>query len=161
MEKTKFGTIVLSINVLATFVLLATALQGSKRVLFGLDSLHLHVLLSLAAALGIFFAHTWVAIYLVSLNREMRRFISENGLTSRARDLLVPPAFLGWSLALLLVLLVTFFLGPAVLLGKAPSWSHTTAFWLTLAVQLWSLGVEFRALRVCKENLIQLNRTPV
>ncbi len=158
MRKTKFGVIVLSINALATAVLLATALQGSKRVLFGLESIQLHVLLALTASLGIFFAHSWVVIYLVSLGRELRSCIAKHGLQDESAGLLATPAFLGWALAPLGILLVTYFLGIAVLLGRVPAWSHSTAFWIALALQLWSLGVEKRAMRTYEANLNRLHQ---
>ena len=158
MKKGRFGSIVLTISLLATGVLILTAIQGGHRDMFGDDATQTHVFLALIATLTLIFAHTWVALYLVSVGRQVRGFMESRGLEKDHGNFLESPHFLGWSAGALALLLVTFFLGPASLLGRVPTWLHTAFFVAATVVHLWSLVVEKRALQAREGHLLELSR---
>ncbi len=157
MTQGKFGRILIVTNLLATLVLIATAIQGSHRPVMGHLPINVHVMLALVASLVILFAQVWVALYLISLKRELKGVAESRGDSATAAALNFPP-YLGWLGGALFLLLILFLLGPAVLLGRVPVWVHSAAFFAAVAVNLASLVAERRALRASDQALTRFSQ---
>ena len=137
----QFGRILLVIGILATLALVAVGIEG-YRMEISREAIRRHLALSLVVVLALFFAHCWNFLYLSSLGRGLRAFdgLSIDGWRWRERR---PTAFA--LAAAVISLLGLFLLGPAAMLDMIPGWFHGVAFVLALALQVWALVLESRA----------------
>jgi hypothetical protein len=144
--KQRFGKVLLVLSLLATLGLVATGIQG-----YGIESLgdrpalELHLTLAMVSILIIFFAHTWIVIYLFSLHRQLRSWATPRGQGPAVAELRAAPA-VRWGSFALLAVLVAFGLGPAAMMVAVPIWLHPLASLLALGIQGVALWLERRAL---------------
>lgn len=150
------GRALLIIGALATLGLLASGVLG-----YLLDSpadalMRQHMLVGLAACLAQLFSHCWILIYLIFTGRAIRETVEESGLdaryTAEAGRFTRPLA--PWLLAAIALGIATFLVGGATATGAVRPWIHHTLFYLTLAVQGWTLWREHRTLRA-NQRLIE------
>ena len=151
------GRALLIIGALATLSFLASGVQG-----YLLDSpaaMTRHMLLALAACLAQLFSHCWILIYLIFTGRAIRETVEESGLDARyaaeAGRFTKPLA--PWLLAAIVLGLATFLVGGATATGAVRPWVHHTLFFLTLAVQGWTLWRERRALRASQTLIHEID----
>ena len=140
-QHARFGKFVWWIGVMATALLIATLVQGFS--VTGQNSLRAHLFLALAATLMMLFSHLWIVIYLRFLRRQVRLHRESRG---EGRQEEVPAAGLRWSAAAILLVFVSFFLGPLGLMGELPSSFHSAVGFAALAAQGLSLRREKRDL---------------
>lgn len=164
----KHGKILLVLGVLGSLALIGAAVQGYGVHGAATDRgpLQTHLIYSLGATLAVFFSHTWVIVYLLSLRRELRKWHrlrpdrqepeeattgsepmgeSSGAGEGAGEDVPVSPS-IGWAAAASVLVLASFLLGPATLLLVVPPWVHGGTFYLALTVQIGALVVELRAL---------------
>ncbi|MEM9290600.1 MAG: hypothetical protein AAGD01_02855 [Acidobacteriota bacterium] len=154
----RFGAILLVIGVIGLGIF---AFTGQSSYAFDplLRERQRKLLWAVAATLPLLFANGWVGIYLIAMGRQLRRW---KGLLPRLEK-----NRWRWgrkALAALIVatgsLIASFLLGPAVLIGQLPPWSHGFAFWLCVCSQgaalvfgWWALVADRRLRRGLAERL--------
>jgi hypothetical protein len=141
------GRALLIVGWLATLGLVADAVLG---YLFDptKTSLTPHLLLGLVACLLLLFSHSWVMFYLIGTGKAIKDAVAEHQLegelaerTKGFKNRTYP-----WLMAAMGLAIATFVLGGGYVAGAVPSWMHEVLFYLTLAVQVWTLVLEGQVL---------------
>jgi hypothetical protein len=153
----KFGRIMILVGIVATLGLVAAGVQGYGGAREG-AALREHILLGLVALLLFVLAHCWVLVYLVGIDRVLRRAPRDAG-----RDEAPEPrlrTFRGLTLSLLLAAVlggvVAFVLGTEVYSGRVSAGLHGAFLWLTVVLQAAAVAVEWRALAASERALRKL-----
>jgi hypothetical protein len=153
------GRALLTIGLMATLGLIATAVLG-----YGLAGptdarLRLHALLALAASLLLLFSHCWIMFYLIGTGRAIKDAVAENHLDPRFYE--ETKGFKNRSYPMLMLALglamATFILGGAAWKGILP-WLHHALFYATLLAQLRALQLERQVLVENERLMADINR---
>lgn len=119
-----------------------------------------HVLLGLASALLLLFAHCWIMFYLIGTGRAIKDAVNEHALdpalyeaTKGYKNRSYPMLMLALGLAM-----ATFILGGGVATGSVPSWIHHALFYATLLAQARALQLEGRVLVENERLMGDINR---
>jgi len=119
-----------------------------------------HVLLGLASALLLLFAHCWIMFYLIGTGRAIKDAVNEHALdpalyeaTKGYKNRSYPMLMLALGLAM-----ATFILGGGVATGSIPSWIHHALFYATLLAQGRALQLEGRVLVEHERLMGDINR---
>jgi hypothetical protein len=119
-----------------------------------------HVLLGLASALLLLFAHCWIMFYLIGTGRAIKDAVKEHALdpalyeaTKGYKNRSYPMLMLALGLAM-----ATFILGGGVATGSIPSWIHHALFYATLLAQGRALQLEGRVLVENERLMGDINR---
>jgi 4-hydroxybenzoate polyprenyltransferase len=118
-----------------------------------------HVLLGLASALLLLFAHCWIMFYLIGTGKAIKEAVKENGLdpaaiedTKRFKNRSYPMLMLAIGLAM-----ATFILGGAAATGSL-NWLHHVLFYATLAAQLRAVQLEWQVLAENQRLMADINQ---
>ncbi len=143
------GRALLIIGALATLGFLASGVLGYLLKGPADSAMTRHVFVALGACLAQLFSHCWIVIYLFVTGWAVRETVEENGLeprfleeAGRLRKSIAP-----WALAAVVLGLATFLLGGSAVMGAVKSRIHHALFFVTVAVQGWTLWRESRVLR--------------
>lgn len=154
------GRALLIIGALATLGFLASGILGYLLQGPSDQAMMRHVLVALAACLAQLFSHCWILIYLFITGWAIRQTVEEGGLETRYveeagrfKRSLVP-----WLLAAVALGIATFLLGGAAARGAAKASIHHGLFFLTLAVQGWTLWREHHVLRANQALITEIDR---
>ena len=154
------GRALLIIGALATLGFLASGVLGYLLKGPGDPAMSRHVFVALASCLAQLFSHCWILIYLLITGRAIRETVEESGLEARYleeaggfRKSVTP-----WAVAAVVLGLATFLLGGAAASGEVKSRIHHSLFFVTVAVQGWSLWRESRALRSNQALIDEIDR---
>jgi 4-hydroxybenzoate polyprenyltransferase len=119
-----------------------------------------HVLLGLASALLLLFAHCWIMFYLIGTGRAIKDAVKEHGLdpalveaTKSYKNRSYPMLMLALGLAM-----ATFILGGGVATGTIPNWIHHALFYATLLAQARALQLEGQVLVENERLMSDINR---
>jgi 4-hydroxybenzoate polyprenyltransferase len=119
-----------------------------------------HVLLGLASALLLLFAHCWIMFYLIGTGKAIKDAVKEHGLesdiveaTKSYKNRSYPMLMLALGLAM-----ATFILGGGVATGAVPNWVHHVLFYSTLLAQARALQLEHRVLVENERLMADVNR---
>ncbi|MEZ5331405.1 MAG: hypothetical protein R2991_05000 [Thermoanaerobaculia bacterium] len=138
------GRALLIIGWCGTLAFVATAVLG-----YGVDSMESmgrHMLVALVACFLLLFSHCWILFFLIGTGKAVKETVAradlEGDFVERTRRFKMesnPPMMLA-----MLLIMATFIVGGGVQTEVIPVWIHHALFFLTLAVQLWTLVVEHR-----------------
>jgi hypothetical protein len=152
------GRALLIVGWLATVGLAATAVIGY--LLEPSDSIQTHLLLGLVACLLLLFSHSWVMFYLIGTGKAIKDAVHENHLETELAER--TKAFKNrtypWLMAAMGLGIATFVLGAPVLTGSLPGWAHALMFYVTTAVQVWSLVLEGQVLLQNEQLMNEINQ---
>ncbi len=154
------GRALLVIGWMATLGLVVTGVLGYFLAGPADAGLSRHVLLGLASALLLLFAHCWIMFYLIGTGKAIKDAVKENALdpelyeaTKGYKNRSYPMLMLALGLAM-----ATFILGGGVATGAVPNWIHHVLFYATLFAQGRALQLEGQVL-VANERLMgDINR---
>ncbi len=154
------GRALLVIGWMATAGLVATGIFGYLLKAPTDPGLPRHVLLGLASALLLLFAHCWIMFYLIGTGKAIKDAVKENGLpadmieaTKRYKNRSYPMLMLALGLAM-----ATFILGGGVATGSIPNWIHHALFYATLLAQGRALQLEGQVLVENERLMADINR---
>lgn len=154
------GRALLVIGWMATAGLVATGILGYLLKAPADPGLPRHVLLGLASALLLLFAHCWIMFYLIGTGKAIKDAVKENDLpadmveaTKRFKNRSYPVLMLALGLAM-----ATFILGGGVATGAIPAWVHQTLFYATLLAQARALQLEGQVLAENERLMGDINR---
>lgn len=138
------GRALLIVGWCGTVAFVATAVMG-----YGIDSMESmgrHMLLALVACFLVLFSHCWILFFLIGTGKAVKDAVGRAGLsgdfverTRRFKMQSNPPMMLA-----MVLVMATFIVGGGVQTRVVPAWIHHALFYVTLAVQLWTLAVEHR-----------------
>lgn len=152
------GRALLVVGWVATAGLVATGVLGYSVTREG--GIGLHMLVGLVSALLILFSHCWIMFYLIGTGKAIKTAVADGGLESavieRTKDF-KNDSYPSLMLAMGLVM-ATFIIGGGVATEVIPPWIHHGLFYLTLLVQLRTLGIEYRVLRENETLMAQVSR---
>jgi len=148
------GRALLVVGWCGTAAFVATAVMG-----YGIDSMEAmgrHMLVALVACFLLLFSHCWILFFLIGTGKAVKDTVGRAGLpaelverTRRFKMESNPPMMLAMILAM-----ATFIVGGGVQTRVIPSWIHHALFFVTLAVQLWTLRIEHRVV-TANERLLR------
>jgi 4-hydroxybenzoate polyprenyltransferase len=154
------GRALLVIGWMATLGLVATGVLGYLVDSPADPGLPRHVLLGLASALLLLFAHCWIMFYLIGTGKAIKDAVKEHGLeesiveaTKAYKNRSYPMLMLALGLAM-----ATFILGGGVATGTVPNWIHHVLFYATLAAQGRALQLEHHVLVENERLMASVNR---
>lgn len=152
------GRALLMIGWLAAGGLLIAGFDGYR--VDGSEGLSRHVLLALLASLLLLFSHCWILFYLIGTGKVIKGAVAEHGLDPEMLDQIreFKNQTSPWLLLAMILAIVTFVLGGAVVTKSVPAWLHQVLFFVTVTVQVFTLRRETRVL-IANERLISdINR---
>jgi 4-hydroxybenzoate polyprenyltransferase len=154
------GRALLVVGWMATAGLVATGVLGYLMKAPTDPGLPRHVLLGLASALLLLFAHCWIMFYLIGTGRAIKDAVREHGLspdlveaTKSYKNRSYPMLMLALGLAM-----ATFILGGGVATGSVPNWIHHALFYATLLAQARALQLEGQVLVENERLMADVNR---
>jgi len=154
------GRALLVIGLMATLGLVAAGAFGYALAGPADPGLQRHVLLGLAGALLLLFAHCWIMFYLIGTGRAIKDAVKEHGLdpdlveqTKAFKNQSYPMLMLAIGLAM-----ATFILGGGVATGAVPNWVHHGLFYAMLLAQGRALQLEHRVLDGNERLMADINR---
>jgi len=118
-----------------------------------------HVLVGLVASLLFLFAHCWVMFYLIGTGKAIKDAVAEYELEPELaeRTKVFKNRSYPWLMLAMGLVIATFVMGGAYLAGATPSWIHELLFYLTLAVQVWTLVIEGQVLMANERLMNEIN----
>jgi len=129
------------------FVLTLAAAGTGYLVDYG-DRYPLHMGLSLAAGLALFFSQAWFVLYLLLTHRLLTRTGRETGAPEMAeRSRRFVTSITPFALVTLAGVVVLSMLGGKILAGDHPAGVHHLVAWITILAGAVALAFEFRATR--------------
>jgi len=152
------GRALLIVGWCGTAAFVATAVMG-----YGIDSMESmgrHMLVALVACFLVLFSHCWILFFLIGTGKAVKDAVGRASLagdfvdrTKRFKMESNPPMMLAMVLAM-----ATFIVGGGVQTRVVPGWIHHSLFWITLAVQLWTLFVEHRVISANERLLREVDQ---
>lgn len=156
------GRALLIVGWLATLGIVASAVVG---YLLGgpSGSVTTHILLGLVAALLLLFSHSWVMFYLIGTGKAIKEAVARYELEAELaeRTKTFKSRSYPWLMLAMGLVIATFVMGGAYLAGAAPSWIHEVLFYVTLAVQVWTLTLEGQVLMANERLMREINARAV
>ena len=154
------GRALLIIGALATLGFLASGVLGYLLQGPADPGMTRHVFTALASCLAQLFSHCWILIYLIITGRAIRETVEEHGLEERYLEEAggFKKSVVPWALAAVALGVATFLLGGAAVSGEVKSRIHHALFFVTVAVQGWTLWQERRALRANQALIDEVDR---
>ena len=152
------GRALLTIGWLATLGFAAAGAVGYRA---GADqTFQLHLLLALVSCLLLLFSHCWILFYLIGTGKAIKDAVSENRLEAEivAATRRFKQRSSGWVTLAMLLAMATFVVGGGVYAHQVPVWIHHALFYVTAAVQVWTLRREHQVLAANDRLMADLDR---
>ncbi len=139
----------LGVGAMGTLGLLAAAVHGYLRNAFG-PAVNWHATAGLAGSLLILFSHCWILFFLVGTGKAVKEAVNRSGLEQEyiERTKVFKKQLYPWLMLAMGLVIATFVNGGWTYGGGAESgvWWHRIMAPLTVAVQFWTLYLEFDVL---------------
>lgn len=123
-------------------------------------SLGWHLLAALFSTLLLLFSHSWILFYLIGTGKAIKTAAHEHDLGGDLAE--KTRAFKNrsnsWLMLAMMAVMATFIVGGGVATGVLPVWVHSSLFWMTLALQVWTLVIEGRVLGDNERLMRQVDR---
>ncbi|HVR29814.1 MAG TPA: hypothetical protein VMS86_09810 [Thermoanaerobaculia bacterium] len=153
------GRALLIVGWLATVGFVANGVIG---YLLGdtLQALTPHLLLGLVACLLLLFSHCWVMFYLIGTGKAIKEAVAEHRLEAELAERTkgFKSRTYPWLLLAMGLAIATFVLGGGYVAGAVPGWIHEALFYVTLAVQVWTLLLEGQVLLANERLMHEINQ---
>jgi 4-hydroxybenzoate polyprenyltransferase len=152
------GRALLTIGWLATLGFAAAGAVGYRAA--DPETFQLHLLLALVSSLLLLFSHCWILFYLIGTGKAIKEAVAENGLEADivAATRRFKRQSSGWVMLAILLAMATFVVGGGVYARQAPAWIHHALFYVTAAVQVWTLLREQRVLGANDRLMADIDR---
>ena len=140
------GRALLMVGWVATGGLLLTAVMGYRVGLQG--AMGWHLLAALFSTLLLLFSHSWILFYLIGTGKAIKSAAQEHGLDNAlaAQTREFKNRSNSWLMLAMMAVMATFIVGGGVATKVLPPWVHSTLFWVTLVIQVWTLVIEGRVI---------------
>ncbi|MGB5162717.1 MAG: hypothetical protein WBP10_08145 [Thermoanaerobaculia bacterium] len=152
------GRALLMVGWISTGGLVLTGILGHRVGEQG--SLGWHLLAALFSTLLLLFSHSWILFYLIGTGKAIKTAAQEYDLGGNlaAQTRAFKNRSNSWLMLAMMAVMATFIVGGGVATRVLPVWVHSSLFWTTLAIQVWTLVIEGKVLGDNERLMRQVDR---